>query len=383
MIFWILVAVFIIAITFIVLLFAHFHNKYGQMRVSLNTQDADIGIYNNQLTEIDYDLKRGLIDLESAQEARLELARNILASQKKQSQNHNSDVSTKANKKAFGVGVLLIPCIIFAVYSFLGSPETASQPFSAFMAKNPATLSKEEQLIRNEVLFNRHPNDGKLADELSSDYLIAGRFQDAANTYLDALRLNGETAPRLVGYGLSLTGYENGIITSDAQKAFEKAAKLSPNDFYPRLFIADALKQAGQFGVAADGLQKFSDTASQNQPWQPKVKALIKQLRQLETTQSQPKTAPTLQPSPKDEDKTAMIASMVDSLSDRLTKNPDDLDGWKMLIHSRLVLKQMELAQQALKLGRQKLTVEKADALVKYAQEQGLVVDKELGRDKQ
>ncbi len=118
-----------------------------------------------------------------------------------------------------------------------------------------------------------------MADALAVGYLEEGYFQDAVNIYLDALRLNGETAPRLVGYGLALVGYEGGMITQEAQKAFQKAVDLAPKDFYPRLLIAEALHQAGKSVQAVQFLQNFLDTMPEDFTGRSRIEAMIIQLR--------------------------------------------------------------------------------------------------------
>ncbi|WP_455481082.1 tetratricopeptide repeat protein [Bartonella sp. B12(2025)] len=176
------------------------------------------------------------------------------------------------------LSVLFVLFITWSIYSFTGSPKVKSYFFSELMDKNPEMLSKSEQLVRLQVLFFRAPHDGKLADALAVGYLEEGYFQDAVNIYLDALRLNGESAPRLVGYGLALVGYEGGMITQEAQNAFQKAANLAPKDFYPHLLLAEALYQAGKSAQAVQLLQNFLDTMPKDFTGRSRVEAMIIQL---------------------------------------------------------------------------------------------------------
>ncbi|ACS50834.1 tetratricopeptide repeat protein [Bartonella grahamii] len=179
------------------------------------------------------------------------------------------------------LSILFVLLMTWNIYGLTGNPEVKSYFFSELMDKDPKTLSKQEKLIRLQVLFFRAPHDGKLADALAVGYLEESLFQEAVNTYLDALRLNGETAPRLVGYGLALVGYEGGVITQEAQNAFQKAADLAPTDFYPRLLLADALHQAGKTAQAVQFLQSFLDTMPENFSGQSRVKKMMIQLRDL------------------------------------------------------------------------------------------------------
>ncbi|UNF29494.1 tetratricopeptide repeat protein [Bartonella krasnovii] len=173
------------------------------------------------------------------------------------------------------LSVLFVLLMTWSIYGLTGNPEVKSYFFSELMDKNPKLLSKQEKLVRLQALFFRSPYDGKLADALAVGYLEESHFQEAVNTYLDALRLNGETAPRLVGYGLALVGYEGGMITQEAQRAFQKAADLAPTDFYPRLLLADAFHQAGKTAQAVQFLQSFLDTMPKNFAGRSRVEKMM------------------------------------------------------------------------------------------------------------
>lgn len=406
--FWIFVSIFAIVVALVALWSVSRTISGEKVRIPVDSVSSDIEIYKNQLGEIDADLKRGLIDEESAQEARLELSRNILAAEKEVSKSAFVGNRNFAMRVIISLGILFVPIVTIGVYALTGNPGVESHPFSELMDANPATLSPSETLVRTEALFARNPDNGKLADELSSAYLVAGRFQDAVNTYVEALRLNGDSAPRLVGYGMALAGYNGGTINDDALKSFEKAAKLSPDDFYPRLFIAEASRQAGKPKEAADGLQAFLDRSPKNSPWRPRVEELIEQLReQAATPQPLPssdakdgnvakganvaKDASAAKDANAGKDGNAaiegvspeMIGQMVNGLAERLQKQPDDLDGWKMLVHSWLVLKDKEKARAALIDGSKKLPHDKAVELLAYGKSEGLVLDDKSGENRQ
>ncbi|GAA5093676.1 hypothetical protein GCM10023260_00120 [Bartonella acomydis] len=194
----------------------------------------------------------------------------------------NSEETYPQDKKRHALkalSIFFVLLITWSIYGFTGKPEVKSYFFNELMHKDPTTLNKREQLVRLQTLFLRFPYDGKLADALAVGYLEEGYFQDAVNIYLDALRLNGETAPRLVGYGLALVGYEEGMITQEAQNVFQKAVDLAPKDFYPRLLIAEALHQTGKSAQAVQFLQNFLDTMPEDFTGRSRVEAMIIQLR--------------------------------------------------------------------------------------------------------
>lgn len=377
--------IFAAIITMVVLWFVSRPANLKQERDFIDSASSDIEIYKNQLAELDSDLKRGLIDEESAGEARLELSRNILAAEKQIRKNASSRYRSPTLKIVIIIAVLCVPVITIGVYSLLGQPGLESHPFNDLMLKNPQELTPEEKLVRTEALFARNPNDGRLADELATGYLVQGRFQDAVNTYVSALRLNGEAAPRLVGYGMALTGFNGGTINEDAQKSFEKAAKLAPDDFYPRLFIAEALRQAGKTDEAIASLKEYLVHAPKDNVGRPRVEAMIKELQNAKDKMqvSPPKEVENnggLKADGEtfisgDNDIEGDITAMVKQLAARLEQQPDDLEGWKKLIHSWLVLKETKKALSALKEGQSKLSQDKAKELASYAKGEGLVLE--------
>lgn len=377
--------IFAAIITMVVLCFVSRPANLKQERDFIDSASSDIEIYKNQLAELDSDLKRGLIDEESAGEARLELSRNILAAEKQIRKNASSRYRSPTLKIVIIIAVLCVPVITIGVYSLLGQPGLESHPFNDLMLKNPQELTPEEKLVRTEALFARNPNDGRLADELATGYLVQGRFQDAVNTYVSALRLNGEAAPRLVGYGMALTGFNGGTINDDAQKSFEKAAKLAPDDFYPRLFIAEALRQAGKTDEAIASLKEYLVHAPKDNVGRPRVEAMIKELQNAKDKMqvSPPKEVENnggLKADGEtsisgDNDIEGDITAMVKQLAARLEQQPDDLEGWKKLIHSWLVLKETKKALSALKEGQSKLSQDKAKELASYAKGEGLVLE--------
>ncbi|ENN93378.1 tetratricopeptide repeat protein [Bartonella bovis] len=270
----ILAALFLILLTIAIFFLVHF--DYGSKK---DKQVLVMDKSKNQIYGIESGFEYNFIDKNRVQKVSLELLDTApsIGTQKgfirKPYRHHKSICAFKA------FVILFVPFVTWGIYSLTGSPGVKSYFFSELMDKDPKTLNRHERLVRLQTLFFRMPNDGKIADALAISYFEEGLFQDSVNIYLDALRLNGETAPRLVGYGLALVGYEGGIITQEAQNAFQKAADLAPDDFYPRLFLANGLCQIGKPEHAVQLLQNFLDTMSKNAPGRSHVEAMITQLR--------------------------------------------------------------------------------------------------------
>lgn len=358
MLFWVL-AVLIICFVAAVILYALTADNRAEISLPKENDDSvELLIYKNQLKELSRELKRGAIDQASADEAKLELSRRIL--NLPQPAIGGCYHRSSATKKIIALAVLFIPVVTFGLYNWLGSPGFSSTPFSMLMRADPQSLTPDQNLVRLGASFMRNPNDGKLADQLATAYLESGRYQNAVNSYADALRLNGENAPRLVGYGIALSQFEGGTITADAQHAFEKAEKLAPQDVYPRIFVAAAIAQSGDTKKAADYLQQFLDQAPKDAAWRKRVEQLIanyKHQSSLTVLEQQE------------------LLDRIESLGSQLKVHPQDVDLWQELVQAYIKLGNKDQAQQIFNAGLQILTNEKAQAFTLFGSKLKLTVD--------
>ena len=115
--FWIFVSVFAIVVALVALWSVSRTISGEKVRTPVDSVSSDIEIYKNQLGEIDADLKRGLIDEESAQEARLELSRNILAAEKEVSKSTFVGNRSFAMRVIISLGILFVPIVTIGVYA--------------------------------------------------------------------------------------------------------------------------------------------------------------------------------------------------------------------------------------------------------------------------
>lgn len=358
MLFWVLAILLILIVAALILYALSAGNRTEIPLPVEHSESVDLIIYKNQLKELARDLKRGAIDQASADEAKLELSRRIL--NLPQTDNGKSYLRTSATKTFIALAILFIPIFTCGLYTWLGSPGVPSAPFAMLMRADPNRLTPAQNLVRLEASFMRNPNDGKLADQLATAYLESGRYQNAVNSYADALRLNGENAPRLVGYGIALSQFEGGTITDAAQSAFEKAEKLSPQDVYPRIFVAAAIAQSGDAKKAAAYLKRFLDQAPKDAAWRTRVEQLIANYN------SQASLA-----APKQRE----LLARIETLGLQLKEHPQDVDLWQDLVQAYISLGNKEQAQQIFNTGLQILTNKKEEEFALFGSKLKLTVN--------
>jgi len=223
-----------------------------------------------------------------------------------------------------------------------------------------------------------NPQDPAAWRALGAAQFDAGRFADAAAAYEKAATL----APQLAAVWSSLGEARVMASTADpmpapALDAFRKAAAIDPRDPRARYFLAVKRDLGGDHqGAIGDWLALLADTPP-GAPWEADLKRTVEQVGKIHKIEvasriagvKQP-SAPTMPralpvaaqaiPGPSAADLQAagsippsqqrqMAETMVARLEGKLKANPANVEGWIMLMRSRVTLGQAEKAGAALK----------------------------------
>ena len=285
--------------------------------------------------------------------------------------------------------MLAVPLLGWGAYAVLGSPNIPDQRLESRLAKNPAESSLEELVTRAEQHLRENPEDGRGWEVLAPIYLRMGRSEEAAVAFRNAIRLNGPSAAREAGLGEALTSASGGMVTTEAQAAFERALAIEPNDPRPNFFLALGLAQEGRAGEAREIWARMAERLPQDSPWRGAAEQAAARVSGVEQA---PSTAAVngdpAGPSREDMeaaaemtpgDRAAMIEGMVAQLDARLRDNPTDALGWQRLVQSYQVLGRADDAREALARGVEGLGAgtPAADELVRFAEALGITETKQ------
>lgn len=288
MVVWLICAVLTALVVFVVL-----GPLSGRTKVAgTAVEAANIAVYQDQLSEIDGDLERGVITADEAATARVEVSRKILqvADQHPEIAKDGVESSRRANQSTDKTRrqtspktltlVLsgLIPIAAGVTYAGIGAPHMPDLPHAPRLQENLKTATAEGLLARVEARLRSHPGDGKGWDVIAPVYFQARRYGDAADAYRNAIRLLGESPQRLIGYVQSAIGANNGIVTEELRQISERLTKLMPDRAEPKFWLALALEQDGNIKGAQTAYRDLLATADKNAPWKDMVERRLNNL---------------------------------------------------------------------------------------------------------
>lgn len=330
----------------------------------------DATVYRDQLEEIESDRGRGLIGEVEAEAAHTEVARRLLAADEAAHRKKSETDGTRPARVALASVALVLPLAALSVYLFYGSPRLEDQPLAARLT-DPASEKNIGVLVaRVEARLRAHPEEGEGWDALAPIYMSGRRYADAAEAYRQAIRLLGPSSRRLSGFGQALVLEKGGLVNEQARWALEQALALDASLVEPRVLLALAKEQDGDYGTALEDWRGLLEREGGDERWRAMVqKRIASATAQLSGVPQPAPDGPPLTaergPNAADiaaaqsmapADRQAMVEGMVQRLAARLDKEGDDLAGWLHLVRAYTVLGRPEEARDALARAKSEFT---------------------------
>lgn len=362
---------------------------------------ADLRVYKDQLTEVDRDVRRGLLSAEEAGAAKIEISRRILALETADAAAPGAAADGQKSAVFYGTAGFIIASTL-AVYLVYGSPGYQGLPHAERAKRPPGNAPIAELIARVEARLRETPDDGQGWDVLAPVYLKQGRNQDAARAFARAIALLGENRARLRGLAEAHLAASNGIVGKEVRAAYTKLLAKEPHLIAPRFWLAVGLEQDGKRDEAIAAYRALLDTknGSPHQRLPAAIKRLVEQrltvlgggtgkpVASAPAEQAPAKPPPAVSPeagkipapppgmaaSMAPKDRAAMIEQMVSGLAQRLKEDGGSLQEWQRLIRSYWVLGRREQATTALGKARQQFASDaaKAEQLDAFARQLGM-----------
>ena len=238
----------------------------------------------------------------------------------------------------------------------------------------------DDVIARLEARLKTNPDDAEGWRMLGWSYFQTERFAEAATAMKRATTLDPDNAEyfSMLGEALVMASKDGGGMPPDAAAAFARALQLNPKDARARYFAAVQMDLEGKHREAIEAWFALLGDSPADAPWVADVREVIasvgqKQKIDVATRLAAVKTLPASNgfttdgaevasagiPGPTRDQiqaasqlpkgaQDAMVQGMVDGLEAKLKANPNNADGWIMLMRSRMQLGEQRKAQLAL-----------------------------------
>ena len=313
----------------------------------------DATVYRDQLAELDRDLARGVIDERQAEQARNEIARRLLAVERKK-RNQADLPAGQANRAVLVAGLVLVPAVAIALYLRIGNPHMADQPREQRLAAGIERGDVNAMVIVVEKALRKNPGDIRGWKVIAPVYMRMRRFDDAARAWARVLDLqSSHDTETLLNYVESKILAAKGRADEQTRRALKEALARDKDNKKARFYQAVILQSEGRRDAALSVLRKLLADSDGDINLQMIIQQRIAALsgdagKGPALDREQRQAAAQMTPARRQQ----MITGMVNRLDNRLKENGDDLDGWLKLLRARMVLGQKEKAVKALAAAR-------------------------------
>ncbi|MGH8727901.1 MAG: c-type cytochrome biogenesis protein CcmI [Burkholderiales bacterium] len=238
-VFWILAALMIVAALAFVLLPLFRRNPSS----GLDSNQVNIGVYRDELSELESDLESGGLSAENYREARAELERSLLddVAQPRKAP------STSRSRLGVVLGFVL-PLFAISFYLLVGSPG---------MLSPQAPMQANDLLQQLERHLEQNPNDPEGWSVLARAYQAMERYSDASAAFEKASTLTPDNAQLLADHADALARASGGVLAGRPSLLLTRALEIDPKNIKALALLGAAAYDAGDHKTASDYWQRL------------------------------------------------------------------------------------------------------------------------------
>lgn len=227
-------------------------------------KQANIAVYRDQLSELEADLRNGLVAEDQYGQDREEIERRLLEDTAiTRSKKSAGAVPINARNTAYLLG-LGLPIIAIVFYLRVGEPERITNPAPVGMpasAESAAPPERTQEQIEANVnklaeRLKSNPDDAQGWTMLARSYSSMEKYSDAANAYAKATELNPKDADLLAEYAFVTGMAEGKSLAGKPTEIINRALKVDPENPKALQLAGSAAFQAKDYKKAIDYWQR-------------------------------------------------------------------------------------------------------------------------------
>ena len=236
--FWVVCALMILIALAFVLPPALQRGEETNVKIDDERKNANIAVYRDQLSELEADLRNGIVSQEQYPQDRDEIERRLLEDTEIASGKRSTAAPALAKNTAYVLG-LGLPLIAVLFYLRVGAPDRIENP-NPVSAPPPSAASSappersQEQIEANVVSLAKrlesNPNDVQGWTMLARSYTSMQKFSEAANAYGKASELSPKDADLMAEYAFTTAMSQGRSLKGKPMEIVDRALKIDPEN---------------------------------------------------------------------------------------------------------------------------------------------------------
>jgi cytochrome c-type biogenesis protein CcmH len=245
MIFWITcVLLLLVALLFVVLPLWRGSVK----KITVQRDSANLEIFRDQITEMDTDLRNGLLSQEMYEQGKRELQVRLLDEVDDAKSTNETVVRNPLKILAIALSVVL-PLTAVGIYWKVGNPNALQQQTSMDGENRFGKEHAESALKELEEKVAAKPDDPSALYQLAHAYTEFGRFADAAKAYDRLTRMVPNEAQLWADYAEVMAMASGNTLKGAPTKLLDKALALDPDNLKALAFSGSAAMERGEYKI--------------------------------------------------------------------------------------------------------------------------------------
>ena len=223
-------------------------------------KQANIAVYRDQLSELEADVRNGIIAEEQYAQDRDEIERRLLedTATTRSKKSSVAPISARSTAYLLAIGIPLVAVIFYLKVgepNLIANPAPVGVPPTAESAAAPPERTQaqiEANVAKLAQRLQSNPNDPQGWTMLARSYSSMENYSDAVNAYAKATELNPKDADLWAEYAFATGMAEGKSLEGKPTELINRALKVDPDN-------AKALQLAGSAAYQAKDYQKAID----------------------------------------------------------------------------------------------------------------------------
>jgi cytochrome c-type biogenesis protein CcmH len=225
-------------------------------------KQANIAVYRDQLSELEADLRNGIVAEEQYAQDRDEIERRLLEdTATTQSKKTVAPFNAQTTAYLLGFGLPLIAIVFYLKVgepNLIANPAPVGAPPSAESAAPPERSQEqiEANVAKLAQRLQSNPNDPQGWTMLARSYSSMEKYSDAASAYAKATELNPKDADLLAEYAFATAMSEGRSLAGKPTEIINRALKINPENLKALQLAGSAAFEAKDYKKAIDYWQR-------------------------------------------------------------------------------------------------------------------------------